>query len=54
MIQNNKKVLGVVLAGGMSKRMKGGNKFFKKMKVSFDEIFGLRYPFDFPMHPVSQ
>ena len=31
MIQNNKKVLGVVLAGGMSKRMKGGNKFFKKI-----------------------
>ena len=26
----------------------------KKLKVSFDEIFALRYPFDFPMHPVSQ
>ena len=31
MIQNNKKVLGVILAGGLSKRMKGENKFFKKI-----------------------
>jgi len=31
MIQNNKQILGVILAGGLSKRMKGENKFFKKI-----------------------
>ena len=35
MIQNNKNVLGVILAGGLSRRMKGGNKFFKKINGKF-------------------
>jgi len=28
---NKDKILGVILAGGLSRRMKGGNKFFKKI-----------------------
>ena len=31
MTQNKNQVLGVILAGGLSKRMKGENKFFKKI-----------------------
>ena len=30
MIQNNKKILGLILAGGLSRRMGGKNKFLKK------------------------
>jgi len=32
MIQNNKKVLGVILAGGLSRRMNGENKFLKMIQ----------------------
>ena len=31
MIQNNNQLLGVILAGGLSRRMKGGNKSFKRI-----------------------